>query len=204
MSSPDAPFEAADYLQDPAFIADLRRRMLKFAHLQLGDSHLAEDVVQEALVSALKNVAGYRGQAAFKTWMFGILKHKIIDALRQRRRWVEPSRVSDDEAGGDEWLDQLFDETGHWRAEELPRKWGDPEGSFQDDQFWQIFAVCLDGLPPRQGRAFMMREFLGLDADEMCKVLGISQTNLHVTLHRARLRLRECLENRWFGEAQPC
>ncbi len=202
MSEPDRSRDAADHLQNPAFIADLRRQMLRFARLQLNDAHLAEDVVQEALVSALKNVAAFRGQAAFKTWMFAILKNKIVDALRQRRRWVEPGRMVDEEAGDDEWLDRLFDETGHWRAEQLPRRWGDPERSFEDDQFWQIFAACLDGLSPRQGRMFMMREFLDLDAEEMCKVLGISQTNLHVTLHRARLRLRVCLENHWFGEVR--
>ena len=90
---------------------------------------------------------------------------------------------------------------GALRAEKLPQKRGDPELGCQDDPFWRIFAACL---PPRQGQIFMMREFRGLEPDEMCKVLGISQTDLNGTLHPARLRLCECLENRWFREVRPC
>lgn len=186
---------------DPEFLNVTRRQMLNFARLQLRDDDLAQDVVQESLLSALKNAGAFRGQAAFKTWLFAIVKHKIVDALRQRRRWVQPGDAVDGEDEDGEWLDRLFDQQGRWHPAQRPQRWADPQGSFEDERFWRVFAVCLDHLPARQGRLFMMREHLGLDTDEICKIVGLTPTNLHVILHRARLRLRECLQNGWFDGA---
>ena len=194
---PDPPPDAPAQLQDSQFLEALRGQMLNFARLQLRDDDLAQDVVQESLLSALKNAGSFRGQAAFRTWLFAIVKNKVVDALRQRQRWVQPDQTADDD-DAEEWLDRLFDRSGHWQPAQQPRPWGDPQRSFEDERFWQVFAVCLDHLPARQGRIFMMREYLGLEADEICKSAGLTRTNLHVILHRTRLRLRECLENGWF------
>lgn len=199
---PEARTDEPQFLHDGAFVHDLRRQMLNFARAQLRDDDLAQDVVQESLLSALKNAGSFRGRSAFKTWMFAIVKHKIVDALRLRQRWVQPTEGADGEDDDEHWLDRLFDAQGHWRATEQPRPWADPAGSFEDERFWQAFSVCLDALPARHGRFFMMREYLGLDAEEICTIGGLTRTNLHVILHRARLRLRECLENGWFGGAR--
>jgi RNA polymerase sigma-70 factor (ECF subfamily) len=193
-------------LTDPVFLEDLRRQMLKFATLQLNDPDLAEDAVQEALIGALKNTASFRGAAALKTWVFAILKNKIADTLRQRQRLVYAGSLlksgddEDEEAGP-----SLFDTRGFWQPHERPLDWGDPEASFHQSDFWRVFNTCLDGLPPRQARVLMMREFIELESAEICATVGMTTSNLHVTLHRARLRLRDCLENHWFsGEAHPC
>jgi RNA polymerase sigma-70 factor (ECF subfamily) len=99
----------------------------------------------------------------------------------------------------------LFDEDGHWTDEAAPADWGDPQAALQDAHFWRVFESCLDHLPPQQARVFMMREFVELDSPEVCSAVGISTSNLHVSLHRARLRLRSCLEQHWFAPgAQPC
>jgi RNA polymerase sigma-70 factor (TIGR02943 family) len=99
----------------------------------------------------------------------------------------------------------LFNQNGFWQMDERPASWGDPHQSLDDRQFWRIFETCLEGLPGSQARVFMMREFVDLDSDEICETVGISISNLNVMLHRARLRLRECLENRWFDRGeQPC
>lgn len=198
--------DAGVSLADPAFLEDLRRQMLRFATLQLNDEHLAEDAVQDALIGALKNARSFRGTAALKTWVFAILKNKIADTLRQRQRLVYAgSLLATDDDEEDVLTPSLFDTRGAWRDEERPQHWGDPESDFGKAEFWKVFTACLDGLPPRQARVLMMREFVELDAEEICATVGITVTNLHVTLHRARLRLRECLENRWFaGGAQSC
>lgn len=199
MTSPDS---SAHGLSDPAFIAALRRQMLRFATLQLGNPDLAEDAVQEALIGAMKNADSFAGNAAFKTWVFAILKNKIADTLRQRQRLVEASRLlhSDEE---EEDFDALFKPNGHWQPDERPQAWGNPEGAVHDQQFWRVFEACLDHLPGQQARLFMMREFVEMETPEICAAVGISVSNLNVSLHRARLRLRECLENKWFvaGEA---
>lgn len=193
-----------DVLRDSAFLAALRAQMLRFATLQLNDRDLAEDAVQDALASALRNAGSFAGRSALKTWVFAILKNKIIDVVRQRSRIVYTGNlVTEDEDG--ESTPALFDQRGHWKPEEKPADWGMPDLALHDEQFWRVFATCLDGLPARQGRAFMMREFVGLDSDEICTTIGISTSNLHVLLHRARLRLRECLENKWFdGGCETC
>ena len=199
----ETPLENRDVsiLADTAFLSDLRRQMIKFATLQLSNSHLAEDAVQEALVGALKNAKSFAGRAALKTWVFAILKNKIADTLRHKQRTVNASSLMrEDEENED--FSELFDHRGHWQPDERPATWGNPQESLHQGQFWKVFEACLDGVPGAQARVFMMKEFIELDTQEICAEAGITVTNLNVMLHRARLRLRECLENRWFAQGE--
>jgi RNA polymerase sigma-70 factor (ECF subfamily) len=185
---------------DPAELSALRGKMVKFASLQLGDPQLAEDAVQEALMGAFRNTAAYAGKASLKTWVFAILKNKITDILRMRQRqrlvsFHQPAGDADEEAD----LSELFNGRGMWESDERPATWGNPTETLHDKQFWKVFELCLEGLPGQQAKVFMMREYVGLDAREVCSEVGITSTNLNVMLHRARLRLRECLEDRWFA-----
>lgn len=178
-------------------LAALRPQMLRFARLQLRSDAAAEDAVQEALLSAVEGAAGFAGTATLKTWVFTILRNKIVDLIRQRAREpVIAQTLAEDENGQLE--NDLFQADGHWA--QRPSAWADPESALEQSQFWTVFEVCLEGLPPQPGRVFMMREFLGLETDEICKELTISTSNCWVLLHRARLGLRECLSLRWFGE----
>ena len=188
---------AGNLLTDAVFLEDIRRQMIKFATQQLGDSHQAEDAVQDALIGALKNAASFGGRAALKTWIFAILKNKIADALRHKQRVVNVSSLLREE-DEDEDLSELFDRKGFWQPDERPVAWGNPEASLHEGQFWRVFEACLEGLPPKQARVFMMREFIELDADEICAAADLTTSNLHVLLHRSRLRLRECIENKWY------
>jgi len=191
-------------LSDTVFLEELRRQMLKFAVLQLSDESLAEDAVQEALIGAIKNAGSFAGKSALKTWVFAILKNKIIDVLRRQPRIVSEGSLLREEEMNEDFSD-LFSQNGFWQMDERPANWGDPHQSLDDRQFWRIFETCLEGLPGSQARVFMMREFVDLDSDEICETVAISISNLNVMLHRARLRLRECLENRWFDRGeQPC
>lgn len=204
-ASPDAPERPdSSLLVDNDFLESLRRQMHQFATVQLSDAHLADDAVQEALIGALKNAASFAGRAALKTWVFAILKNKIADILRKKQRMVDASSLMR-EGEEDEDFSELFDKKGFWLADERPVAWGNPEASLREGQFWRVFEACLEHLPGKQGRAFMMREFVELDTNEICATLGITVSNLNVMLHRSRLRLRECLENNWFAEGEkPC
>ncbi len=188
-------------LCDEIFLKDIRKQMLKFAILQLNDSNVAEDAVQEALMGAMKNADAFEGKAALKTWIFAILKNKITDILRANQRTINFSSLLKDEESEEDLL-ELFNQKGNWQPDERPVTWNHPEESLRQKQFWQVFEVCLDNLPNTQARMFMMREFMGFDAHEICQIVGVTTTNLHVTLYRARLRLRECLENRWFMKGE--
>jgi RNA polymerase sigma-70 factor (TIGR02943 family) len=181
-----------------AEVEQLRPQLLRFARTQLRNEAWAEDAVSETLLAALERPGAYAGQSQLKTWLVGILKHKVVDQLRQHAREATVL-VADDGADVD---GELFNEGGGWR--ELPAEWGDPQAAFSQHQFFEVLQACCDHLPPTQGRVFMMREWLELDSETICKELTITATNLWVLLHRARLRLRECLQSHWFaGRPQP-
>jgi len=185
----------------PDFAGELdghRAYLLRVARLQLRDEALAEDVVQETLVAALSG-SGFSGRSSLKTWLTGILKHKIVDAIRRKQR--EPVAASTlgslDGEQDIEDFDAMFDETGHWSPK--PADWGDPAAALECRQFIEIVDFCLEKLPPNTARVFMMREVLELETAEICKELAITANNLWVILYRARMALRLCLEQHWFA-----
>ncbi|HRK55947.1 MAG TPA: sigma-70 family RNA polymerase sigma factor [Burkholderiaceae bacterium] len=171
----------------------MRPRLLGIARLQLRNDTWAEDVVSETIVAALEGAARFEGNSQLKTWVVGILKHKIIDQFRKNAR--ELSIEAHTEAAQAESFDELFAASGH-RARPTA-DWGDPEAAATRNQFLEILQLCVDQLPANLGRIFMMREWLELETDQICKELAITQTNCFVMLYRARMRLRECLEHRW-------
>jgi len=181
----------SDFARD---VETLRPQLLRFARAQLRNDAWAEDAVSETLLAALEKPQSFAGRSQLKTWLVGILKHKLIDQLRRQQR--EATVLS----GGDaeDIDDALFGADGAWN--EMPADWGDPEATFARREFFEVLEACIEHLPPAQGRVFMMREWLELDSDEVCKQLAISSTNLWVMLHRARLRLRECLQAGWFAQ----
>lgn len=185
------------HVPDGEELEQLRAYLLRYAMLQLRNPALAEDAVQETLLAALDARSGYSGQSAYRTWVVGILKHKIIDMTRKTAR-EQPLATDKDESESDA-IDALFDANGRWR--EMAPAWGDPEKSFEDRKFWQALERCLESMPARTARVFMMREVMDRSSEEICKDLEISATNLWVILHRARLNLRECLNVNWFGGA---
>jgi RNA polymerase sigma-70 factor (ECF subfamily) len=181
---------------NPDALQQHRSYLLRYAMLQLRDPHLAEDVVQETLVAAIENRSGYSAQSSARTWLVGILKHKIMDLLRKRAR--EPQlNVADGEDEND-LVDALFKENGRWASP--PQTWNEPEQAMENTHFWEIFEQCNRHMPLNTARAFMMREFMDMTTEEICQELSISSTNCWVLLHRARLALRECLDMNWFGK----
>ncbi|BCZ13873.1 MULTISPECIES: RNA polymerase factor sigma-70 [Acinetobacter calcoaceticus/baumannii complex] len=183
-------------LHNPDFLQDLRQQMIKFAFLQLSSLPQAEDVVQEALTSAFQNLDSFKGRAAFKTWVFAILKNKIIDVVRQKSRLVAMSELFKDEES-ELSVDELFDASGHWHKYEAPQAWQSPEEMMEQSDFWIIFEACLDHLPAKYAQVFMMREVVELSSNEICSKLELSISNFNVLMYRSRTRLRECLENKW-------
>jgi RNA polymerase sigma-70 factor (ECF subfamily) len=178
--------------------ADFRSRvegerpyLLRYASLQLRDPHLAEDVVQETLLAALAGEAGFGGRSNLRTWLTGILKHKIVDAIRRLSRETTVATDADE-------FEALFSERGHWV--DPPAGWEEPDGSLQQKQFLRALEECLTRLPVKTAQVFMMREHLGYETPDICKELGLTPTHCWVLLYRARLALRECLQLNWFSK----
>lgn len=176
----------------------MRPALLRFAQLQLRNSALAEDAVQDALIAILEKPERFAGQSSLRTYVIGILKYKIIDNLRlsARERQIETL----DEQSEEDAIDALFVANGHTR--EMPRAWGDPDATLEQKDFFKVLEICLEKLPAKTARIFMMREWLELETEEICKELEISTSNAWVLLYRARMRLRECLDLNWFGNRQ--
>lgn len=174
----------------------LRPSLLRFAILQLRNDSLAEDVVQDALIAVLEKPERFAGQSSLRTYVTGILKHKIVDVLRAARR--ECRIETDDDQSDADVIDALFKPDGH--TLDMPRQWGDPDATLEQKDFFRIMEICLERLPAKTARIFMMREWLELETDEICKELGITSANAWVMLYRARLQLRECLDLNWFGK----
>jgi RNA polymerase sigma-70 factor (TIGR02943 family) len=178
-----------------ALLETLRPQLLRYARLQLRNDAWAEDAVSETLLAALEKPQAFEGRAQPKTYLIGILKHKLVDQVRRHSRECS---MSNDEDDGSALEDQLFAQDGHFR--ETPADWGDPQAVCNQSQFIKVLDACVEKMPNQLGRVFLMREWLELETDEICKELSVTPTNLWVMLHRARLRLRECLQLNWFGD----
>ncbi len=180
-----------------AALVAIRGDMLRFAKLQVRDDAMAEDLVQDAIEAALRHSSSFEGRSTLKSWVFAILRNRIIDHLRQANRTVSLSSLVEDNEDWQERFESMFNERGGWRDDSKPHAWPSPEESMQTRQFWVVFEACLNHLPANTGRVFMMREFLGFEAREICAQLGISTNNCYVVLHRARQKLRGCMESGW-------
>lgn len=174
-------------------LTQIRHQMLKFAQLQLHNTELAEDVVQEAFLSAFSHLDSFKHEAAFKTWVFAILKNKIIDYLRTKQRWVLESELANEDETS---ANTFFDEHEHWNAAYMPTRLPDGETQIYTKEFWLIFETCLHCLPAKQAKIFMMREFLELNSEEICQQTQLSTANLYILLYRARLQLQHCLSQK--------
>lgn len=174
--------------------------LYRFALARLRDPHKAEEVVQDTLVAALQAYARFDGGASVRTWLIGILKHKIMDQFRHEARTSPleaPELLSSENQDVD---DDLFDANGSWR--ENVSDWGNPEDSLERSQLIGILQRCLDALPGRLGRLFMLREVMEESTETICQEMDISPTNVWTMLYRARLGLRQCLDQNGAGRAR--
>ncbi len=181
-------------MQDPSLWVDEHGDALfRFAILRVKDEDVAADLVQDTFLSALKARDGFRGGSTLRTWLIGILKHKIVDYYRKNRVEVVSSDANPD-----------IEREDLAHGGNLAPSWDEaPSQLVENREFWDTLTRCLGGLPEAQRRAFSMREFDGLPGEEISKVLGVTSTNLWVMLHRARTKLRRCLEINWFDKQSP-
>jgi RNA polymerase sigma-70 factor (ECF subfamily) len=177
--------------------------LYSFAFSLVRDRFLAEDLVQDTLLAAMQTKSKFAEKSTERTWLTGILKHKIIDHFRRSCREVE---LTDEEADLSSY-DYLFREEGvwkgHWTAQARPAVWEEnPEKVLEHAEFRGILTHCLSELPERVANCFTLREMDGFDSAEICRILGISANNFWVMMHRARLHLRRCIDFNWFRKAR--
>jgi RNA polymerase sigma-70 factor (ECF subfamily) len=179
--------------------------LFAFAMMRLRDPVLAEDAVQETLLAALEGSGRFGGQSAERTWLVGILKHKIVDQFRRASREVVADRSREEAFDHSEFFREPGDEwAGHWKLEAAPIEWENtPSSAVEKAEFWRVVQGCIGELPARLAAAFTLREIDDMSTSEICSMLGVTTNNLWVMLHRARLHMRACVEQHWFRPKQP-
>lgn len=163
--------------------------LYNYAFSRVSAAEIAEDLVQETLLAGLRNLKGFRNESTEKTWLFAILKRKVIDHYRKKSRNQERNS---------NFSDAPFSEEGGWVADKSPRDWStDLDTLLDNEEFMVVFGQCLARLPEKWSACFTLKNLEDYKAEDICKELDISASNYWVILHRARLRLRECLEVNW-------
>lgn len=174
-------------------LAALRTPLLRFAQMQLRSDALAEDVVSETMLAMLEKPQAFSGASSLRTYATGILKHKIIDVLRRRGREVAIEPL--DDQSYDEAIDAMFGSDCHWR--DKPGEWPTPQSDLEQRQLVEKLRACVQRLPNRLARVFMMRETMEMETEAICRDLDITANYCGVLLYRARMQLRACLEHTW-------
>ncbi len=154
-----------------------RDAMLRFARRRIRDADLAEDAVQDAMASAVAALGSFQGQSALRTWLIGILGHKIQDTFRREGRYVRLHGEADES-----------DPIGIAPLDE-GRDSADPFASVVRRRLGQALHGEIDALPPSLREVFRLQVLEGAPTAEVCRQLRISEANCWVRLHRARKRL---------------
>ncbi len=182
------------------WLTDHGDALYRYALARTRDKHQAEEAVQETLLAALESRTRFSGASSVRTWLIGILKHKLMDQFRRGLREVPLDDPDEGEGLDDAVIENLFAPDGHWR--EPPGDWGSPEDILGRGQFMAVLQRCLDALPKRLARLFMLREVMEEETENICKELAITPTNLWTMLYRARMGLRQCLDRNWVGQTR--
>ncbi len=168
--------------------------LYNYAKVRVGERETAKDLVQETFLSALRGMGDFKGESSEKTWLFSILKNKIIDHYRKKgaEKEIPVSSVS-----GSTGEDYYFDEEGHWKSEFLPVDWGASPEEARSREFLDTLQRCLARLTAQCRGAFTLKYIEEMDSDEVCKELAVTSSNYWVIIHRAKLQLRHCLQKNW-------
>ena len=186
--------------EQSAFRSELEKQrpyLVRYASLQLRDGAAAEDAVQETLLAALAGESNFGGRSSMRTWLTGILKHKIVDTVRRASRETVMSGDGPDGEGDGSEFDALFRADDHW--DETPAAWGNPDAALSQQEFFAVLEQCLSKLPAKTARVFLMREHMGCETEEICQECAVTPTHCWVLLYRARMALQLCLNTNWFA-----
>ena len=172
--------------------------LFRFAIFRVHQKSVAEDLVQETFLAALTAKERFSGETAPRNWLYGILKHKIVDYYRKVGR---ENPIEDLEIARKNNSQNPFNGRGHWIKG--PAEWKiSPAMLLEQSEFHEKIYKCLHRMPKKMALVFSMREIDGMAGDEVCKLMQITPANYWVLLHRARLQLRSCIESSWLNDTQ--
>ncbi len=173
------------------WVEEYTSELYLWAYHKVSDSELAKDLVQDTFLAAAEKINGFKGESSPKTWLFSILNHKIFDYYR--RKINQPVSIDNNS------LLTYFDEDGSWISDKKPKDWHEDDKNLLDDNdFQEILQKCMDALPENWNICVRSKYLSEMSSEEICQELDIAPTNFWQIIHRAKLQLRECVENNWF------
>ena len=168
--------------------------MYRYTLARVRNPEEAAEIVQNTFLAALQSKSAFAGRSTEKSWLFGILKHKILDHFRALKKLQTFDLLPEDDRDP---YENAYDETGHLKRPPYQWEW-DPESAAENNQLAKVMTQCLDGLSAKFRKVFILKEIEGIGSEEICKEFDIQPNNLWVMLHRARNQLKKCLEINWF------
>ena len=165
--------------------------MLSWTINKISDTENAKDIVQDTFLAVAKNIESFNMQSKPKTWIFSILNNKISDFYRKKYKKVDTLDY--------ESYSHFFTDSGEWKKEKQPTDWGEEKNLLDEFEFIEVLNYCIENLPDKFNSVIKMKYYNEKNASEICQELGINSTNMWQIMHRAKLRLRECLNNNWFN-----
>ena len=189
-----------EYRCNPAnWVDQYADQLYRFALVRINNTQLAEDLVQDTFVSALDRLKTFRGDCSEKSWLYTILRNKIIDYYRSSEKKMS-SKFYDinDNTGADRYFYSEGKHAGEWVPEQAPVSFYEAaDQPLERKEFMRILEWCMEYLPDKWSQVFRLKNMEELSSNEICKELAITPSNLWVIIHRAKLQLRECMENKW-------
>ncbi len=166
--------------------------LFNYTITRVSDREVAEDLVQDTFLAALKSAKNYKGEASERTWLISILKRKIIDHYRKINSKKGKAEIKmayvDGERSAEDWLEQQIKDSAS----------SGPDESIENEELGMAIYACLSKLPKKQAEVFKLKTIDGYDTETICKELQITASNLWVLIYRARTSLVKCLEKNWF------
>lgn len=191
-----------------ALVAQLHRPMVRMALRHVADRDAAEEVAQETWLAVITGVHCFEGRSSLKTWIFGILIHKAKDRGIREKRHMSFSTLEASGHGHEKTVRSfLFPQTsewvGHWASPSQPWDVHTPEKLLANRQAIHAMNMAIDELPATLKAVLVLRDVEGVSAKDTCALLGITETNLYVRLHRARARVRRTVTTLFHSPACP-
>ena len=167
--------------------------LFSWASYKVSDTELAKDLVQDTFLAVAEKMDSFKGDSSPKTWLFSILKYKIIDHYR--------AKVKQPFSYDNQSFSSFFTEDGEWRAEKKPGNWDVDDGQLLDNvDFNEVLKECIEALPEKWSMSVKLKYLMSKKGEEICQELDITPSNFWQIMHRAKLQLRECIESNWFTE----
>jgi RNA polymerase sigma-70 factor (ECF subfamily) len=178
--------------------------LVRLAGLFVHEDAVAEELAQDTWLAVLQGLDRFEGRSSFKTWLFTILTNKAKTRSRRDRRFIVVSDMDETTSDSstvdaDRFYSSLVNKnTGHWASGADPNSWEDlPEATLASKETMSLITQIIESLPENQRLVITLRDVNEIPSNEVCSMLGISETNQRVLLHRARARVRQALEDKF-------